>query len=130
MNIEITDILGLAVLGAAVIIPIKKNAPEFALAAQIALICIIFAFCAGYFYDIIRMVGELSEFGNTQVGYAGILLKAGGVTIAGSLASDICRDSGETALAGLVDLVVRAIVISLSLPIIKLLLQMSFGLLR
>ena len=39
MNIEITDILGLAVLGAAVIIPIKKNAPEFALAAQIALIC-------------------------------------------------------------------------------------------
>lgn len=130
MRIEITEILGFAVLGMAVLLPIKKNAPEFTLAAQIALICILFTFSAGYFYDVIKNVKELAEFGSFEAGYAGILLKAAGITIAGSLASDICKDSGETALAGFIDLIVKTIVISLSLPIIKLLLQMSLRLIR
>ncbi len=130
MRLEIIEISGLAILGVAVISQIKRHAPEFTLPVQLAVICIAFAFTAGYFADVIRSVIELSEFGNSSVKYTGILLKASGVTIAGSLACDICRDSGETALAGIIDLIVKVIVISLSLPVIKLLLQMSFGLMR
>lgn len=130
MKVGITEIIGFAIIGVAVAAIIKKSSPEIALVTQLAIICIMFAFSAGYFFEIISAVKEISEFENSQIKYTGILLKASGITIAGSLACDVCKDSGENALAGFLELIVKAIVISLSLPVIKLLLQMAFSLLK
>ncbi|HZK22096.1 MAG TPA: stage III sporulation AC/AD family protein [Oscillospiraceae bacterium] len=130
MKIGITEIIGVAIIGVVVTMMIKKSAPEIALVSQLSIICIMFAFSAGYFFDIVNAIKEISEFGDSQLKYTSVLLKAGGITVTGSLACDVCKDSGENALASFLELVVKAIVLSLSLPIIKLLLQMAFGLLK
>ena len=130
MRIEVTQLLGVALLGAAALLPLKKNAPEFAFLGEVALLFVLFIFAAGYFSDVVEAVKEISSLGDAGLRYAGLLLKAGGVTIAGSLASDMCRDSGETAPANLIDLIVKVIVLSLALPIIKVLMELSLQLLK
>lgn len=130
MKIGITEIVGFAIIGVAVTMVIKKSTPEIALITQLSIICVMFALSAGYFFEIISAIKDISEYGDSQIKYTGILLKASGITIAGSLACDVCKDSGENALAGFLELIVKAIVLSLSLPIIKLLLQMTFTLLK
>lgn len=130
MKIGITEIVGFVIIGVAVTMVIKKSTPEIALITQLSIICVMFALSAGYFFEIISAIKDISEYGDSQIKYTGILLKASGITIAGSLACDVCKDSGENALAGFLELIVKAIVLSLSLPIIKLLLQMTFTLLK
>lgn len=130
MKLEITQLLGVALLGAAALLPLKRQAPEFSFLGEVALLCVLFIFAAGYFADVVEAIKEISSLEGSGLRYAGLLLKAAGVTIAGSLASDMCRDSGETALANFIDLIVKVIVLSLALPVIRALLELSLQLLK
>lgn len=51
--------------------------------------------------------------------YLGLLLKALGVSLTTSLASDLCRDAGETAIANGVELLGKCEILALSIPLIK-----------
>ena len=51
--------------------------------------------------------------------YLGLLLKALGVSLTTSFASDLCRDAGETAIANGVELLGKCEILALSIPLIK-----------
>ena len=58
-----------------------------------------------------------SVFGNS--GIIPLIFKATGISVIGNIACDLCRDSGEQALASRLELCASAIIISLALPLIK-----------
>ena len=55
---------------------------------------------------------------NVDPAYFGILLKTLGICYLSQFAGDLCRDAGETALAGYVELAGKITVVGLSLPLI------------
>lgn len=54
-----------------------------------------------------------------------ILFKAVGVSLICRIASDICRDCGESSLASKVELAGKLSIVALSLPLVKFLLETS-----
>ena len=57
------------------------------------------------------------------------LVKAMGIVILGQIARDVCKDAGQTALAGQVELAARALILFAALPLFQQLLQVISGLL-
>ena len=55
--------------------------------------------------------------------FLGILLKITGIAILTEFAVSICQDSGESAIANKIDIGGKAIIITISLPIISSLLE-------
>ena len=51
--------------------------------------------------------------------YISLLLKAVGVSLVASTASDVCRDCGETAIASKVELLGKCEILLLSLPLLE-----------
>ena len=83
-----------------------------------------------YFADIVEFLRTASVY----IGEAGdalrILFKTLGVAVVTQLAADLCRDAGESAMAGKVELCGKAAVLALSLPLASDLLRLAAGLLR
>ena len=59
-----------------------------------------------------------------------VVLKATGVAILCRLASDVCRDAGESALASAVEVCGSVTVLCIALPLIKAVMQMINSLIR
>ena len=73
---------------------------------------------------IIEFVGEItadSGFGK----YMSLMLKALGISLAVQFASEICRDSGESALASKLELIGKAEILLLCIPLIKELMALA-----
>ncbi len=75
--------------------------------------------------DEIRLELDASGFGE----YVAPIFKALGITLAVQLASELCRDSGESALASRLELIGRAELLLLALPLLRELLTLARGLL-
>ena len=67
---------------------------------------------------------------NEYSAYIKILIKAAGIIIVTEIASDICKDNGESALATVAELTGKLSVLSLCMPMLKSLLIMAMGILE
>ena len=72
----------------------------------------------------LAVFGPIFDFLNTLVipgseNRVNLLLKAVGVSLVASTASDVCRDCGETAIASKVELFGKCEILLLSLPLLK-----------
>ena len=62
--------------------------------------------------------------------YAGLMLKVLGIVLITQFISDICRDSGENALAGQTETAAKIIVISMILPLFDSVINIISGFLK
>ena len=97
---EIIKTAALAVSVCVLCTVIKQYRPEYAPIVQIAAVAVIAA----------------SETGGECIS---VLIKALGVAVAAQIAGDICRDNGNSAVAGVSELTAKATIIALALPLIK-----------
>ena len=56
--------------------------------------------------------------------YSSVILKSLGIGILAQTTADICRDSGETAIASKVEFAAKIIILLLAIPILKTLLEL------
>ena len=73
--------------------------------------------------SIITLLQDLANKTNVSSNFLKILLKITGIAILTEFAVSICKDSGESAIASKVDIGGKVIIISMSIPIIKALLE-------
>ena len=73
------------------------------------------------FIQFIRTTVNSTSYGE----YMPILLKALGIGLTAQTVADICRDSGETAIASKVELVGKLEILLISLPLIESIIKMS-----
>ena len=59
---------------------------------------------------------------------ASLLLRACGVALAGQFGAELCRDAGESALAGRVELGVRLALLAMAAPLVQGILEFAAGL--
>ena len=59
-----------------------------------------------------------------------VLAKAAGIALTAQLARDVCKDAGQSALAGQVELAGRVLILLAAMPLLGRLLELVTGLLR
>lgn len=120
----------LALTGLAAIIILKGIVPEFAVPIRLAVICAVLAFALSGVDQATEYISSFSALGDIDVSFVKIALKVTGICIVSQSVADICRDSAETALASQVELVGRMLILAVSLPLAKTLLEMSLKLIK
>lgn len=87
--------------------------------------------CGGYLISVLSPVTayikQLTE-ATALPSFFSLLFKAVGVSLLCSLASEICKGCGETGLASGVESAGKAVILLLSLPVVKYLLDSALGL--
>ena len=127
---EAAKIGGLAVVGLTALLILKQYKPEWAALLRIAVTVVALGVILTIAGGILTYLRDLTE---GVAGGAGdsweILIKALGVAFLTETASSICRDSGETGLAGWVETAGKLELLLLSFPLIRTVLDTASALL-
>lgn len=127
---EIIKAVAIALICAVSIVIVKQYRPEYAFIAQCAGIVAVFVLCTETIKTILEYTQSLLPEGVIEGGYISIIIKALAVAIISNLAAELCRDSGNSALAFTVETAAEAAIILLCLPMLKNLSELAFGLLK
>ena len=113
----IFKILIFVVAGVVLLFLIKHNAPSIAVLGELTLVAIIVLAIVPEIENLLSLFSSLQESSIVSEASLKIMLKAFGMLSVGSVVADICRDNGEGAVAGVVELSVKVLAISCALPV-------------
>ena len=113
----IFKILIFVVAGVVLLFLIKHNAPSIAVLGELTLVAIIVLAIVPEIENLLSLFSSFQESSIVSEASLKIMLKAFGMLSVGSVVADICRDNGEGAVAGVVELSVKVLAISCALPV-------------
>lgn len=101
----------------------------------VSVILVLFA-AALLFFKMLGSVSEITKTLNEIAGRAGeltsyikLMFKVLGIALITQITADICRDCGETALAGQTEVAAKVIIVALILPLFETVVKIITGLL-
>lgn len=115
---EIVQVIGIAFVATFMIMIIKQYRPEFSIYISIITGILIFFVVISKLTSVIELIKSLSSKLGTNMQYFSLLIKITGIAYLSEFATNICKDSGETAIASKVELAGRVIIIAMSVPIL------------
>ena len=107
------------------IITVGQFKPEMSLLIAVACGVVLTLFLIGSVLPVISEIRRIAAAGGIDSELLSIVIKSFGICVAVQTASDICRDSGQTALAGKIELGGRIALILVALPLFGRLLDMA-----
>ena len=119
-----------ALLGVLVIVIIKAVRPEIALSARLCTVGVLFLFAVSGIEVMTDYLNSFFSVSGVDTSYIKLALKVTGICIITQITADTCRDCAETSLATTVELVGKFLILTMSLPIVKSLLEISIGLIK
>ena len=123
---NILGICGLAMLGLAVTVVLKGLRPDFATFTGIVTALILLALSIGSITSVIRSRMSLADETGFSV-YTTMILKTLGIGLLSQVTADVCRDNGAASIASKVEFAAKILILSLCIPILKLLLSYIAG---
>ncbi len=105
------------IAGVVLLMLTRRNAPTLAVLCEITLIAVIVLNIipeAEKLLSIVNSFESVSSIGETSLK---IMFKTFGILAVGAVVADICRDNGEGAVAGVVELGMKILAISCALPV-------------
>ncbi|MCM1299631.1 MAG: stage III sporulation AC/AD family protein [Firmicutes bacterium] len=126
MNIIV--IVSTALIAAVLSLVLKQYKPEYSLFISIAAGIMIFLAVAAVIQPIMDYISELISDAGLSGVYAEALIKALAVCYITQLACDCCKDAGENAIAGKLQLAGRVAILIISLPMFKSITDIVTGL--
>lgn len=120
---EIVKIIGVAFIATFIIVLLKQYKPEFVIHVSILAGIIIFGMVVFKLSSIIELLQSLSNKLGVNSKFFMILIKITGIAYLSEFAVNVCKDSGETAIASKVEVAAKIIIIGMSIPIVAALLE-------
>ena len=127
---ELFGILGLAIVSAAICLLLRQYKPEFAMAVGIAAGILLFLMILSALSPAFEAIADLMRRASINSAYTKAIIKTLGVCYVTQLASDACRDAGQTAIASKVELAGKVFIVLLSLPLFQNLVEIAFSLIN
>lgn len=121
------QLLGISLISATLYVVIKKYSPEYTVLAQIGAVLLILIASYPYMKDIIDFYHEYTGYTQVSNGYVKIVLKTVGIAILTQFSADICRDSGQSALAGKVEFAGKLMIAVVALPMAQTLIEVAIS---
>ncbi|MBD5103996.1 MAG: stage III sporulation protein AC/AD protein family [Ruminococcaceae bacterium] len=128
MNIVI--IASAALIAAVLSMVLKQYKPEYSLFISIAAGVLIFLSVIAVIEPIVSFIGELTERAGLEGVYGEVLIKSLAVCYITQLACDCCKDAGENAIAGKLQIAGKIAVLLIALPMFKSLTEIVAGLIN
>ena len=113
----------IAFVALAAIVLLKQIKPEFALLLKFAALFLAFSVVS----DAVSEIFSFGERVSIDSEMLKILLKALGLCLVAQIASDVCKDCGESALSTSVELVGKLSIVLMALPVAAQLIEISLG---
>lgn len=120
---DIIKIIGIGLIAVIIVVLLKEYRPEFAVYVSIVAGVLIITLLLDKFIGIFNLIESLSLKGNINTEYIKILIKITGIAMLTEFAVSVCKDANETSIASKVDMGGKILIISISLPIIRALLE-------
>jgi stage III sporulation protein AD len=128
---EILKFAFVGIICAVLTVVVRQSKPELAIVVQLAGVTVIAFLAIEYLRNIFEQTNEL--FYGTELlsdGYLSLLVKILGIAVVTKIGSDICTDSSNTALATVVELVGKTIILAMCMSLIKTLAELAKGMLE
>lgn len=124
---ELTAIVGLAIVAVCVVVLLRQYKPEYAL--MVSLICsvVIFAAVLGELIPAFDTIRSMMQQVQIDGQYIEILLKSLGICFITQIASESCRDAGESAIASKIELAGKLMLVVLALPMFEEIVSIALG---
>lgn len=114
---EIIKVVGFAIFATMLVVILKDEKKEFAVALSVIAGVMLLLFCISKIDPIINMLYELVEKSGINSSFLVIILKVIGIAYLVELGKNICQDAGQSAIATKLEMAGKIIVVSISLPI-------------
>ncbi|MBQ9832365.1 MAG: hypothetical protein IJO48_01390 [Clostridia bacterium] len=111
-------LVGLALVGVSAAVVIKAYRPDIALSVSAALSIALLIAATEPLQEIFSNISQAASKYGIEQDYVKLILKIIGLSYLARFASDICNDSGETALGNKVELCGRLMIISVCVPVV------------
>lgn len=128
MNIVI--IASVALIAAVLSIVLKQYKPEYSLFISIGAGILIFLSVLAVIEPVLSFIEELTERAGLESVYGEVLIKSLAICYITQLACDCCKDAGESAIAGKLQIAGKIAVLLIALPMFKSLTEIVAGLIN
>lgn len=107
----------LCLVSAVLVAVLKRKAPELALMVSLATVLLVSTVLVQAFDSVLSLIKNIIDVGNLPERLFQPLLRTVGIAIISRIASDLCKDAGENAIATVMESVgaVAAVVVALPL---------------
>ena len=119
----------ICVAGALVCAMLRVQRPEFRLAAAIAAGLAALALTMDGIASGVDTLTQLAQEAGLSGETTGLMMRATGITVLAEFGAQLCRDAGESALAGRVELAGRTFLLTMAAPLLSDLVGRIAGLL-
>ena len=108
----------------AAVLGLTLGKKDFSLVLSMAVCCMAAAAAAVYIEPVLKLLKELEAVSGLDGGMVTILLKSAGIGLVTTLASMICQDAGNAALAKTMHMLGTGAVLYLSVPVFRAVLEL------
>lgn len=109
---------------------LRRYQPELALGIGLLAGVAVLGSLLSMVLPLLRRMQMLAESAAVPTAYIGVLLKGLGICLLTQLATDTCRDAGETALANKAELVGKVLLLTVALPLFEEIVTLALSLLQ
>ena len=120
---EIIKIVGIGLVSIILIMIVKQYRPEFAIYISLISGALILYLAVDEITNIINLLKAICEKSGVNSSFLKILLKMTGIAFLAEFGISVCKDAGESAIASKVEIGSKALIVSMSVPIIYNLLE-------
>ncbi|BCV25129.1 stage III sporulation protein AD [Gelria sp. Kuro-4] len=115
---EIISLIGIAIIATLLALLIRRDRPELALLLALTAAALIFLFAVTRLAGVISVLEGLAQRTGINRQYFSLLLKIIAIAYIAEFGAQVCRDAGQEAVAGAVEVAGKILVLVLSVPIL------------
>ena len=109
----------LVLIGVILSLVVGKQSRDMSLLLSLAVCVLVSLGALGFLEPVTELMAELRRLGGLDSQAVSILLKAAGIGVLSELAGTLCADAGEGALGKVLQILSNAVILWLSLPLIR-----------
>jgi stage III sporulation protein AD len=126
----ITKLAVFALIGVILLSLLRKYVSQLSLLTEIIVVVIIIISVLPDFKELLYAFSDIGNMTSVSGDILKTMLKAFSILTVGGIVSDICRDNGENAVAGVLDTVVKILACVSAMPTFTAVLVTALGLLE
>lgn len=123
-------IAGFVLISLLLILILKETKREFSIILAAACGIILFVTVADDLYDIATKIYDLSTQADNINTYISLMMRILGISLIAQFVADLCRDSGENALASQTETASKVLILIMTLPLFETVINIVTGLLK
>lgn len=120
---DVVKIAALGLAGTLLGIMMKGQKKEYELFISMGACLCIFYFIVTKLEIVLSVVNRMQDYVRIDTGYVGLLLKMIGITYISEFSSNLCKDAGYQAIAGQIEMFGKLSILTISMPVLLVLLE-------